>query len=163
MIKNEKIKASEVQLTGLDGEDLGIVSTKEALQMAKNLKVDLVCLSLTASPPPCQLVHPVDFKKQKDQERKKERQAERGMKTKEIRLTAFIEDHDYDTKKRQAEKILHAGDAVQFTVRLERKEGQEAKRLLEGLVKELKSCGKQEKGIQVSGKQVVVLLFPLKG
>lgn len=160
MVKNEKIKASEVHLTGLNGEDLGIVPTKEALQMAKKLKVDLVCLSLSASPPPCQLANPSEFQKRKDLERKKERQAEKGVKTKEIRLSAFIEDHDYETKKRQAEKVLTTGDAVQLTVRLERKESQEAKSLIERLVKELKHCGNQDKGIQASGKQVVAVLRP---
>ena len=56
MIKNEKIKASEVHVTGLLGEDLGVMSTKEALLLAKQLKVDLVCTSLMSSPPPCKLI-----------------------------------------------------------------------------------------------------------
>ena len=56
MIKNEKIKASEVHVTGLQGEDLGVMSTKEALLLAKKLKVDLVCTSLMSSPPPCKLI-----------------------------------------------------------------------------------------------------------
>lgn len=56
MIKNEKIKATEVQLTGLNGEDLGVMSTQEALLLAKRHKVDLVCLSLMTSPPPCKLI-----------------------------------------------------------------------------------------------------------
>lgn len=161
MIMNEKIKASEVQLTGVNGEDLGIVSTKEALQMAKQLKVDLVCLSLASSPPPCQLVDHAAHKQQVQKDKQKERKAEKGMKIKEIRLSAYIEDHDYDTKKRQAERILQAGDGVSVTVKLEKKESEEAKKLVQQLVDELKHCGKQEKGIQVSGKQVVAVLFPL--
>ncbi|MED1721604.1 translation initiation factor IF-3 [Brevibacillus parabrevis] len=160
MIVNEQIKAAEVSLTGVDGEDLGIVATKVALQMAKEQGVDLVCLSLATSPPPCQLVNRTDHKEQLNREKAKQRKAEKGMKVKELRLSAFIEDHDYETKKRQAEKILAAGDAVQLTVRLEKKESQEAKKLVEGLVKELAHCGKQDKGIQVSGKQVVAVLLP---
>ncbi|WP_139489389.1 translation initiation factor IF-3 [Brevibacillus dissolubilis] len=161
MILNEKIKASEVELTGLNGEDLGIVSTKEALRMAKELKVDLVCLSLNTSPPPCKLVSKSDFKAEQNQENKKNRKAEKGMKTKEIRLNAFIEEHDYDTKKRQAERVLTGGDAVQLTVLVEKKNTQPAKELAEQLVKDLKHCGKQDKGIQVSGKQVIAMLLPL--
>jgi len=160
MLMNEKIKASEVQLTGVNGEDLGIVSTSEALQLAKELKVDLICLSLTTSPPPCQLVDQSNYKKQLEKEKQKNRKAEKGPKVKEIRLSAFIEEHDYDTKKRQAERILSSGDAVQLTVRLDRKETQAAKELLEQLSKDLVHCGKQEKGIQVSGKQVAVTLNP---
>ncbi|RNB84470.1 translation initiation factor IF-3 [Brevibacillus fluminis] len=161
MIVNEKIKAAEVLLTGVNGEDLGIVSTKEALKMAKELKVDLVCLSLSSSPPPCKLVDQTSHKKQLNQEKQKERKTEKGMKTKEIRLSAYIEEHDYDTKKRQAERILTSGDAVELVVRLEKKESQAAKELIEQLVRDLKHCGMQDKGIQVSGKQVVAIVKPL--
>jgi translation initiation factor IF-3 len=161
MILNEKIKAQEVQLTGIDGEDLGIMPTKEALRMAKELGVDLVCLSLTTSPPPCQLVNRSDYRQLVVKENAKIRKAEKGAKMKELRLSAYIEDHDYDTKKRQAERILTAGDSVQLTVRLEKKETQEAKRLVERLVQDLSQHGKQEKGIQISGKQVTVVVIPL--
>lgn len=161
MMKNEQIKASEVQLIGLDGEDRGIVETKEALRIARELGVDLVCLSFASSPPPCQLVRHADFKAKADKEKAKNRKQEKGAKVKEIRLSAFIEDHDYDTKKRQAERILTAGDIVQLVVRLEKKESQEAKRIIEQLVRDLAHCGRQEKGIQVSGKQVMAVMNPL--
>lgn len=161
MIMNEKIKASEVSLTGLQGEDLGIVATKEALRMAQELRVDLICTSLASSPPPCRLVDQSAYKKETEKEKQKNRKAEKGVKIKEIRLSAFIEEHDYDTKKRQAERILTSGDAVQLTVQLEKKEIDVAKKLVEQLVKELIHCGRQEKGIQVSGKKVVVMIKPL--
>jgi translation initiation factor IF-3 len=161
MNMNEKIKASEVQLTGINGEDLGVVSTKAALQMAKDLKVDLICLSLSTSPPPCELVHCSDAKQKKVKENQQKRKVDQGGKVKELRLSAWIEDHDYETKKRQAEKILTSGDTVQLTVRLERKESQEAKAVVERLINELAHCGKQEKGIQVSGKQVIAVVVPL--
>ncbi|MGC5327258.1 translation initiation factor IF-3 [Brevibacillus sp. SYSU BS000544] len=161
MIMNEKIKASEVQLIGINEEDLGIVSTKEALRMAKDLQVDLVCLSLSSSPPPCKLVRQSEFKNQVNKEKQKERKADKGAKIKEIRLTAHIEEHDYDTKKRQAERILNGGDAVQLTVRLEKKETQLATELIKRLIGELSHCGKQEKGIQTSSKQILANLYPL--
>ena len=161
MIMNEKIKASEVQLTGINGEDLGVVSTIAALQMAKELKVDLVCLSLTTSPPPCDLVHRADAKQKKIKENQQKRKVDKGGKVKELRLSAWIEGHDYETKKRQAEKILTSGDTVQLTVSLERKESQEAKMVVERFIKDLANSGKQETGIQVSGKQVMVRVIPL--
>ncbi|MCJ8011223.1 translation initiation factor IF-3 [Paenibacillus sp. KQZ6P-2] len=158
MIMNEKIKASEVELTGLNGEDLGIMPTAEALEMAKKLKVDLVCTSLMSSPPPCKLIGAGDAKKEKQQAKASERQ----MKIKEIRLTPQIEDHDYDTKQRQAEKILRSGDAVLFVVRIKGKEGVIAKELLERLVKDLSHEGSKTTGIQLSGKQAAVQLNPKK-
>ena len=152
MIKNEQIKASEVALTGIDGEDFGIVPTEEALAMAKRLKVDLVCTSLMSSPPPCRLVGADRAKREAQQAAKQAR----APKTKEIRLTPHIEEHDYDTKRSQAERILKDGDSVQFVVKLQGKEGPQAKALLERLIGDLKGEGRPKTGIQVSGKQAAV-------
>ncbi|WP_438445507.1 translation initiation factor IF-3 [Gorillibacterium sp. sgz5001074] len=156
MIMNEKIKASEVQVTGLEGEDLGVMRTAEALALAKKLKVDLVCTSLFSSPPPCKLIGAGAAKQEAQQARKQER----APKVKEIRLTPQIEDHDYETKKSQAERILDGGDAVLLAVSVKGKEGDRAKKLLEGLVKELAHAGRPRTGIQLSGKQAAVQLDP---
>lgn len=157
MIKNEKIRAPEVQLTGLDGEDLGIVPTSDALALAKKHKVDLVCLSLMSSPPPCQLIRAGAAK----QAAQKERKTGQKPKVKEIRLTPQIETHDYETKKHQAERILGAGDSVWLVVRIKGKEGPKAKELLEQLVNDLKPLGRKQTGIQLSGKQAAVQVNPL--
>ncbi|WP_442601545.1 translation initiation factor IF-3 [Paenibacillus sp. KN14-4R] len=160
MIMNEKIKASEVVLTGVNGEDLGIVATQEALRLAKELKVDLVCLSLTSSPPPCKLASRGDVKNEKNKEKQQERKAAKGMKTKEIKLSPSIEDHDYDTKKRQAERILAAGDAVQLTVQVDKKKTEPAKILAEQLLQDLSTYGKPETGLQINGKHVIIVIKP---
>jgi translation initiation factor IF-3 len=157
MIKNEKIKAAEVLLTGLNGEALGIVATSEALVMARKLKVDLVCTSLMSSPPPCRLIGASAAKQEAQQERKKQSEP----KLKEIRLTPNIEDHDYETKRQQAERILKSGDAVLFVVRIQGKEGARAKELLEALLKDLSQVGRRKTGIQLSGKQAAVQLDPV--
>jgi translation initiation factor IF-3 len=160
MIKNEKIKASEVQLTGLHGENLGVVPISEALALATKWKVDLVCTSLMSSPPPCKLIGSGAAKQEVLQEKQRARKKEQPLKIKEIRLTANIEDHDYETKRSQAERILRAGDAVQLVVRIQGKEGPKAKELLEQLVKDLSHCGTKNSGIQLSGKQAEVQLNP---
>ena len=82
------------------------------------------------------------------------------MKVKEIRLTAGIEAHDYETKQRQAEKLLISGCAVQFVVKLQGKEGPKAKELLEQMLKDLAANGTKATGIQVSGKQAAVQVNP---
>lgn len=161
MIMNEKIKASEVRLTGLDGEDLGIVATGEALEMARKLKADLVCTSLLSSPPPCKLAARGTAKQAAAKEKQDARRAAQPPKMKELRLTPSIEDHDYETKRRQAEKLLASGDAVQFVVKVQGKEGKQAKELLERLLRDLASVGRKETGIQVSGKQAAVRVNPL--
>lgn len=158
MITNEQIKATEVLLTGINGEDLGVVPTKEALERAKSLKVDLVCTSLMSSPPPCKLVGKGNYKMEHNKVKQQERKASSGNKLKEVRLTSHIEEHDYDTKKRQAERILTAGNDVQLTVLVDKKKSDPAKQLAEELVRDLKHCGQLDKGIQVSGKQVIAIL-----
>jgi translation initiation factor IF-3 len=154
LIMNEKIKASEVLLTGLDGEDLGIVSREEALRMAKECGVSLVCTSLMSSPPPCRLIRAGDAKQEKQQSRKEARPP----KLKEIRLTPAIEDHDYETKKAQAERILKSGDSVLLVVQIQGKQGDQAEQLLKELVADLSTLGKKRTGIQRSGKQAAVQL-----
>ncbi|QHT63720.1 translation initiation factor IF-3 [Paenibacillus lycopersici] len=162
MIVNEQIKASEVLLTGIDGEDLGIVSRSEALALAKRHNVDLVCLSLMSSPPPCRLVSRSAAKQDMNAKKQSEKRNELSQKTKEIRLTPHIEEHDYDTKLRQIEKLLEAGKAVELNVRAQGKESKEAKALLERLLADLKGKGNKETGIQVSGKGAIVKLLPAR-
>lgn len=157
MLMNEKIKASEVRLTGIDGEDLGIVPTSEALKTARKLKVDLVCTSLMSSPPPAKLIGAGAAKEEAQQARKREQ----APKLKEIRLTPQIEDHDFETKKQQAERMLHSGDAVLFTVKIQGKEAPRAREVLQTLIAELKHAGRPKTGIQLSGKQAAVQLDPL--
>ncbi|SHE12973.1 translation initiation factor IF-3 [Chlamydia abortus] len=157
MIKNEKIKAAEVRLTGVDGEDLGIVATSEALAMARKLKVDLVCTALMSSPPPCRLIRAGAAKQEAQQERKREQKP----KLKEIRLTPKIEAHDYETKKQQAERMLKSGHSVWLVVRIQGKEGPQAKELLEELTKDLSAAGRRKTGIQLSGKQAAVQVDPI--
>ncbi|TFE23384.1 translation initiation factor IF-3 [Cohnella luojiensis] len=161
LILNEKIKASEVLLTGVNGEDLGVVSRDEALAMARKLKVDLVCTSLFSSPPPCKLVSRGAAKQEAAKEKQDARKKDLQLKVKEIRLTASIEEHDYETKQRQAEKLLASGNAVQLVVKIQGKEGPKAKELLERLLKDLAAGGKKETGIQLSGKQAAVRVVPL--
>ncbi|MFS0724545.1 translation initiation factor IF-3 [Paenibacillus sp. 1P07SE] len=160
MLMNEKIKASEVLLTGLDGEQLGVVSREEALALAKQAKADLVCDSLMSSPPPCRLASRGQAKRQTPKAKKEDGAPQ---KVKEIRLTAGIEQHDYETKQRQIEKLLQSGQAAVLVVRLQgrRGEGEQAKELLQRLLADLRSAGTPRTGIQVSGKQAAVVVDPL--
>ncbi|GAB6990463.1 translation initiation factor IF-3 [Paenibacillus pini] len=161
IIMNEKIKANEVELTGLNGENLGTMKTSEALAMAKRLKVDLVCTSLLSSPPPCKLMSAGNAKQEKQQAKSSERKQEKPTKVKEVRLTPHIEDHDYYTKQQQALRMLNSGNAVQLVVKIKGKEGIAAKGLLERLLKDLSEAGRPASGIQVSGKQAAVQINPL--
>lgn len=157
LLMNEKIKASEVDLIGLAGEQHGILPLAEALKLAKQHNADLVCTSMLKSPPPCQLMARGQAKQQKNKEQSKDV----VKKTKEIRLTAHIEDHDYDTKLRQCETLLQSGHPVALIVKVQGKNANDGKQVIESLLQDLKHIGKKETGIQVSGKQVNVTVLPL--
>lgn len=168
---NEQIRASEVALTGVNGENLGVVSREEALAMARSQGLDLVCTSLMSSPPPCSLVAKG---KGKALAQKKTGKTDSGKpagknakgksameKVKELRFTAHIEEHDYDTKLRQADKHLRSGKPVQLVVRATgAKEAAAAKAVLERLLADLKEAGVKESGIQTSGKGSQVKVNP---
>ncbi|EFU41046.1 translation initiation factor IF-3 [Paenibacillus vortex V453] len=161
LIMNEKIKAREVELTGLNGESLGIVTREEALALAKSHKADLVCTSLFSSPPPCKLVSRGQAKQVAAKEKKGNNETSGPIKVKEFRLSVHIEEHDYDTKLSQMHKLLAADKAVQPVIRIQGKEGEAARKLLERLVHDLAEVGKKETGIQVSGKLATVKLLPI--
>jgi len=163
LLMNDKIRASEVHVTGLKGEDLGVMRREEALALAKELKADLVCTSLMSSPPPCKLAAKGQAKAEKSQEQRQNRLGDGGakLKMKELRLTPHIEEHDYDTKLRQAGKLLQAGNGVQLVVKAQSKEAQQAKALLERMTADLAAFGKKKTGIQVSGKGASVEVLPL--
>ncbi|MFB5268254.1 translation initiation factor IF-3 [Paenibacillus enshidis] len=168
---NEQIKASEVVLTGLHGENLGVFSREEALSMARTQGLDLVCTSLMSSPPPCSLVAKGKGKALSQQKKAAagKAKADSGKpagknakeKVKELRFTAHIEEHDYDTKLRQADKHLRSGKPVQLVVRASgAKEAAAAKAVLERLLADLKETGVKETGIQTSGKGSQVKVNP---
>ena len=158
LIINEQIKASEVELIGLNGESLGIVAKTEALTLAKQNKVDLVCLNIMQSPPLCQLISKGSAKQQRNQQKAEEQHQK---KMKEIRLTPQIEEHDLITKTDQAGKLLKSGHPVLLVVKVQGKEAQAAKQLLETIIHELEAIGKPQSKIQTSGKQVAVTILPV--
>jgi translation initiation factor IF-3 len=161
---NEQIKAAEVELTGLKGEKLGTVSRSKALSMARAAGADLVCTSLMSSPPPCSLVAKGKGKAAAQAARKGDTSRPQGgsnEKVKELRFTAHIEEHDYDTKLRQADKHLRSGKPVQLVVKSSgAKEAAAAKAVLERLVADLKEAGTKASGLQTSGKGAQVRINP---
>lgn len=163
---NEQIKAAEVELTGLKGEKLGTVSRSEALSKARAAGADLVCTSLMSSPPPCSLVAKGKGKAAVQAARKGDTSRPQSSgssqeKVKELRFTAHIEEHDYDTKLRQADKHLRSGKPVQLVVKSSgAKEAAAAKAVLERLVADLKEAGTKASGLQTSGKGAQVRVNP---
>ena len=109
---NEQIRDKEIRLIGENGEQLGIMSSKDAMKMAIEAELDLVKIAPTAKPPVCKII---DYRKYRYEQAKREKEAKKNQKVtevKEIRLSPNIDDNDLNTKANQARKFLEKGDKV---------------------------------------------------
>jgi len=119
---NLQIRAGKVRLIGEEGEQLGVVPSSQALQIAREHELDLVEVAPTASPPVCKII---DYGKYKYEQAKKERKAKKGQKVgllREVRLRPKIEDHDLQGKIKIARKLLGEGSKVKVRVRFRGRE-----------------------------------------
>lgn len=117
MFVNENIRAREVRLIGADGDQIGVKTKQEALEMARIADLDLVMVAPNAKPPVCRVM---DYGKHRFEQQKKEKEARKNqvvINLKEVRLSPNIEEHDFNTKLRNARKFLTKGDKVKAAIR----------------------------------------------
>ncbi len=117
MLLNEGIRAREIRLIDQNGEQLGIKSKNEALEIAARVNLDLVLVAPNAKPPVGRIM---DYGKFKFEQQKKEKEARKNQKIiniKEVRLSPTIDEHDFNTKLRNAIKFLEKGDKVKASIR----------------------------------------------
>lgn len=122
LLINEEIRDREVRLIGFEGEQLGIVSTKEAMGMALEKNSDLVKIAPQATPPVCRIM---DYGKFRFEQAKREKEARKNQKiidTKEVRLSLNIDTNDFNTKLNNGLKFLRAGDKVKVSIRFRGRE-----------------------------------------
>ncbi|MBO8169470.1 MAG: translation initiation factor IF-3 [Thermoanaerobacteraceae bacterium] len=163
---NQEIRAKEVRLIGPEGDQIGIMPVREALQVAADKGLDLVEVAPQARPPVCRIM---DYGKYKYQQSKKEREARKRQRTinvKEVKFRLNIEEHDFQTKARNAEKFLKKGDKVKVTIMFRGREITHAtlgKELCMKLAEQLKEVGVIEKQPKVEGRNMVMILAPKDG
>ncbi|MGI5896767.1 MAG: translation initiation factor IF-3 [Oscillospiraceae bacterium] len=119
---NEEIRDKEVRVIGADGDQLGIITTAEAMRMAIEKNLDLVKIAPQASPPVCRIM---DYGKYRFEQAKKEKEARKNQKTveiKEIRMSLNIDTNDFNTKVNHTIKFLKGGDKVKVSVRFRGRE-----------------------------------------
>ena len=158
---NEQIRDKEVRLIGEDGEQLGIVSGREALRLAEEAGLDLVKIAPTAKPPVCKIV---DYGKCKYEQTRKEKEAKKKQKTieiKEIRLSPNIDTNDLNTKTNAARKFLTKGDKVKITLRFRGREMAHmanSKHILDDIAESLADVAVVEKAPKVEGRTMTMFL-----
>ena len=160
---NEQIRDKEVRLIGEDGEQLGVMPARDALQMAKDAELDLVKIAPTAKPPVCKII---DYGKYRYELARKEKEAKKKQKVievKEVRLSPNIDTNDLSTKMGAARKFLEKGDKVKVTLRFRGREMahmSKSRYILEDFAKELADIAVIDKPSKVEGRSMVMFLTP---
>tara|TARA_B100002019_G_C21018960_1_gene473789 strand:+ start:80 stop:625 length:546 start_codon:yes stop_codon:yes gene_type:complete len=160
---NDRIKALDVQVIGSEGNNLGVMQLKQAIQMAKDEGLDLIEISPNANPPVCKIM---DMGKYKYDLQKKANQAKKKQKIvslKEIKLRPGTEIHDYNFKIKNAKKFISKGDKVKFTVKFKGREMQHVelgKNLMKRIIDDTKDIGKVETHPKFEGRQMIMIIQP---
>ena len=158
---NEQIRDKEVLLIGENGEKLGIMSTRDAMQMAKDAELDLVKIAPTAKPPVCKII---DYGKYRYELARKEKEAKKKQKVieiKEVRLSPNIDTNDLNTKMGAARKFLEKGDKVKVTLRFRGREMahmSKSRYILEDFAEKLSDIATIDKPSKVEGRSMVMFL-----
>ena len=158
---NEQIRDKEVRVIGEAGEQLGIMSSREALQMAEEAGVDLVKIAPTAKPPVCKLVDYGKYKYELTRKEEEARKKQRVIEIKEIRLSPNIDTNDLNTKVNAARKFLSKGDRVKITLRFRGREMAHmanSKHILDDFAQALSDVCVVEKAPKVEGRSMTMFL-----
>ena len=160
---NERIRCPEIRLIGAEGENVGVVTPAQALQMAEEAGLDLVEISPNATPPVCKIM---DFGKFKYEQQKREAEARRKqhiIEIKEIKFRPGTDTHDYDVKMRSVLKFLEEGDKVKVTLRFRGREMAHQElglELLQRVAADIGDNGKIESMPKLEGRQMVMMVAP---
>lgn len=162
---NEEINAPEIRLIGVEGEQLGVVTLQQALALAEENEIDLVEIAPTAQPPVCRLM---DYGKFKYRESKKKHEAklkQKQIQVKEIKFRPGTDEGDYQVKLRNLIRFLEDGDKTKITLRFRGREMTHQEigmRLLKRVEADLLEYGQVEQFPKLEGRQMVMVLSPLK-
>ena len=158
---NEQIRDREVRLIGEDGEQLGIMSAREAMKIAQEAELDLVKIAPTAKPPVCKII---DYGKFRYEQSRKEKEAKKKQKTveiKEVRLSPNIDTNDLNTKVNNARKFISKGNKVKVTLRFRGREMahvQQSRHILDDFAELLTDIAVVEKPGKLEGRNMSMVL-----
>jgi translation initiation factor IF-3 len=161
---NQQIRSIDVQVIGSDGNNLGILPLKKAIEVAKEEGLDLIEISPNANPPVCKIM---DMGKYKYDLQKKTNIAKKKQKVvalKEIKMRPGTDVHDYNFKVKNAKKFLVNKDKVKFTVKFKGREMQHinlGKDLMNRIIEDTKEVGKIETHPKFEGRQMIMIIQPI--
>jgi len=162
---NEQIRDKEVRVIGEDGEQLGVMTPKDAMQLAKDANVDLVKIVPGAAPPVCKIV---DYGKYKYELARKDKEAKKKQKVidlKEVRLSPNIEENDLNTKMNAARKFLEKGNKVKVTLRFRGREMahmDQSRHILTDFAEKLSDIAVIDKAPKLEGRSMMMFMSEKK-
>ncbi|MFH1561916.1 MAG: translation initiation factor IF-3 [Nitrospirota bacterium] len=162
---NRRIRAREVRVIGIDGEQIGVMPLDKALQLAMEQGLDLVEVAPDPNLPVCKIM---DFGKHLFEQKKKDRDNKKKQKVihvKEIMMRPHIEEHDYQFKSKNAHKFLEGGDKVRITMNFRGREMAHiefGRKALDRLIEDLKEISTVEMSPKLDGKRMIMVLAPIK-
>ncbi|MEA1939369.1 MAG: translation initiation factor IF-3 [Candidatus Caldatribacteriota bacterium] len=160
---NEKIRARTIRLIGFEGGQLGIMSKKEGLELAKKENLDLVEVAPEANPPVCRIIDYGKFKYAQDKKLKSGKKKQKSSGMKEVKLRPNIGDHDYNFKVKNLCKFLKDGNYVKVTVMFRGREMryvETGRELLNRVIKDSEEIAKVSKQPKLEGRNMILILIP---
>lgn len=166
LIINEDIRARELRLIGDNGEQIGVKSLDDALVLAESFGLDLVLVSPQAKPPVARIMDYGKYRFEMQKKEKEQRKNQKVVSVKEVRLSPSIEEHDYQTKLRQAIKFLENGDKVKASIRFRGRaitHKELGREVLEDFIADTKELAVVESQPKMEGRSMFIMLAPSKG
>lgn len=160
---NLSIRDPEVRVIGSNGEQLGIMSSREANELAEKEGLDLVKISPNAVPPVCKIMNYGKYLFDKSKREKEQRKNQKIVELKEVQLSMTIEQHDIDIKAKNAIKFLKNGDKVKVSIRMSGRQQAYSDRGIETentFAKSLEDISVIEKPAKVEGRNIIMILAP---
>ena len=158
---NEQIRDREIRLIGSNGEQLGIMSAKEAMKLAEEAELDLVKIAPNAKPPVCKIIDYGQYRYELDRKEKEAKKKQKTVEIKEIRLSPNIDTNDLNTKVNAAKKFIAKGNKVKITLRFRGREMAHiahSKHILDDFAKEVEDVAVVEKAPKQEGRSISMVL-----
>ena len=162
---NEQIRDKEVRLIGEDGQQLGIMSARDAYKLALEAELDLVKIAPTAKPPVCKIIDYGKYRYELARKEKEAKKKQRVIEVKEVRLSPNIDTNDLNTKMGAARKFLEKGGKVKVTLRFRGREMahmSKSRYILDDFAENLKDIAVVDKPSKVEGRSMVMFLSAKK-
>ena len=160
---NDDIDVAQVRLVDADGEMVGVLATREAIEMAAEVGLDLVEVSPNADPPVCKILDYGKFKYEAQKKANEARKKQKVIEVKEIKMRPGIDEHDYQTKMKAVRKFLENGDKVKLTIRFRGREMAHqdlGMKVLDRVRQEVDEQAKVEQFPKTEGRLMTMVIAP---